>query len=200
MPLDTGVRPGSRTGTDAPAPGRRRLVVVAAAAAAVALLVGLYLYVNRPAGDPARPLSLPARLAQDLAAQLEKSTPAEHLSHGHELGSEPGRLLCTVELYGVDPATATTVDQVRMAYGYHLCALGSRDFDWESAPKLVGPIVVDYASRPPSVRVVESGEGYPERIRQLIPERFQRQAVHGFTDGQTVADLRTRYHTVIPKA
>ena len=126
--------------------------------------------------------------------------PAEHASHGHDLGTEPGRVLCTVEIYGFDPAGATAEDQVTRAYGYHLCAIGSSQFVWDLAPKVVGPIVVDYATRPPGVRVVESGEGYPERIREMIPERFQDQARHGFTNGQTVADLRSRYNTVIPSA
>lgn len=202
MPLDTSARPSTRVNGDRPGSRTRRwLAVGLAVVAATAAMVGLYRYVNHPGGGAAgRPASLTTQLADQLAAQLERSTPAEHASHGHDLGSDPGRLLCTVEIYGADPPTATRPAQVTKAYGYHLCAIGSKAYGWDLAPKLVGPIEVNYATQPPTVQVVEGGEGYPDRVRQLIPERFQKQALHGFTNGQTVADLRQRYETVIPRS
>jgi hypothetical protein len=200
MPLHTGSP--SRAGAAPPRGDWRRapLTIAVAVTVAVAALAGLYEYVHSAATGPAAADTLRGQLAAQLVTQLERSTPAEHASHGHDLGAEPGRVLCTVEVYGVDPAGATTPARVTHAYGYHLCAIGSSEFVWDLAPKLVGPIVVDYSTQPPSIQVVESGEGYPERLARMIPARFQDQARHGFTNGQTVADLRQRYNTVIPKA
>lgn len=186
------------TSTPPRGPGRRRWPpILAAALAGVAVVATLYATINRTSAAERPPetggsATVLAAVSDRIATVLERSSPEEHGAHGHSLDGDGGSLLCAVEVFGVVPTNASRLGDVGRAYGYHLCAVVAEGRDWDFAPKLVGPIAVDFGD-PPVIRVVEGGEGYQDRVRQLIPTVYQRQARSGFTDPKRVADLRRRY-------
>jgi hypothetical protein len=182
-----------------PRPANRRRWLAIGAAVLAALVVTALLYVvNRPGGGEAPTANSAARggplrdeLAGRVVAILEQSTPTEHTAHGHELGSEPGRVVCVAEVYGYEPASAATVRDVRRLVGYHLCAVVAKDRPYDYASKLVGPLIVEL-TEPPLVQPVESGANYPDRVRQAVGDRYYEQAMRGFSPERRI-DLRERY-------
>jgi hypothetical protein len=179
-------------------PGLRRGLIGAAVPAAVLVLAGLFWFTggSRDDAEPAAggrggAATVTDQIADRLTAILETSTPEQHTGHGHNLGEDPGRVLCEVEVFGYEPAGAAAVSEVKRVYGYHLCAVATAGRSWDFAPKLVGPIVVDL-TEPPAVNVVQGGPGYRDRIRRAMGERYVERAVYGISED--AADrLRSRY-------
>lgn len=139
-----------------------------------------------------------AWLTERLVTSLEKATPADHQHHGHDFAGAEGtapatpKVLCTAEPFAVEPAGATMPGAVTTVYAHHLCALVEKGRPWDFAVKTAGPLVARNTN-PMDIKVVESGLGYADRIKQMIPPQYQARALVDFGDGSLVAQLRKRY-------
>ncbi|MGP3958259.1 hypothetical protein ACTWPT_19805 [Nonomuraea sp. 3N208] len=135
-----------------------------------------------------------SQLQEELAAQvtkiLEESSPDEHHAHGHTFES---RVVCAVEPFGTEPADATSLVEVTWVYARHICAITGESPDWAASVRAGGPIAVKI-SIPPQIRVPEPGAGYPDRVRNLIPERYHEQAFREeFEDDTAIEAARQRF-------
>lgn len=186
-----------QTSVDAPRRGRQwvRWLAVGAVLAAVAVAV-----IVRFAGtSESEPAPLPDQLAAQVVVALEETSADEHAEHGHHIDDEATGILCAAEVFGFEPADATTVDRVRTIYAHHMCAVVGPGFGWPDGIRSGGPLAVDLAE-PVTIRTPEQvpdGEemDYAGRIRALIPVQYHTQALdtQGFVD-QDVADaLQRRY-------
>ncbi|MFI6759900.1 hypothetical protein ACIBF5_12265 [Micromonospora sp. NPDC050417] len=166
-------------------------VILLGVSATVVLLVG------RSGSGPAPADDLFAQLDRRLVATLEQLEPEQHQGHGEHARdvAQETSIVCGVRVFGVEPAAATTVSEVRTAYGFHLCGVAEPNRPWEWAVKLVGPIVVAMGTEPPVVQVAEATNGVPfvDRVRQLFPERYQEQALKESLGEQSMRELRQRY-------
>jgi hypothetical protein len=135
-----------------------------------------------------------AQLNAELAAQvtliLERSSPAEHHDHGHEFES---RVVCAVEPFGMDPPDASSLGEVEWVYARHMRAITGESRDWAMSVRASGPIAVRVGVVPPTVKVPESGSGYPERVRELIPKRYHDEAFAEFSDDTAIDAARQRF-------
>lgn len=147
----------------------------------------------RQSGDP--PAGLRADLAARLVTLLEQATPTEQHAHGHDAAG-PGKVICAVDAFGMDPPDATTAAQVRSVYALHLCAVAETGRPWDLSVKFSGPLAADLTD-PPALRIVQPGAGYPERVKELIPNRYQKRAVGPFLDEPALAKLRSRFNAAI---
>ncbi len=173
-----------------PAGGGRLGATPAGPAASVA---GAALFVSL------RQQGLPAELREPLAARvtaiLEQSSPAEHHEHGHTFGEDAGRVVCAVDPFGVEPADAATVAEVDWVYARHLCAITGAGEDWAMSVRVSGPLAVRLGEQA-EIRVPEPGIGYPERVRQAIPERYHEEAFGEFADDEAIDAARARFSQV----
>jgi hypothetical protein len=138
-----------------------------------------------------------SQLQEELAAQvtkiLEESSPDEHHAHGHNFES---RVVCAVEPFGTEPADAKSLVEVTWVYARHMCAITGESPEWASSVRAAGPIAVKI-SIPPQIRVPEPGAGYPDRVRNLIPERYHVQAFQEeFEDDAAIEAARQRFAQV----
>jgi hypothetical protein len=142
------------------------------------------------------------RLREQLNARvttiLEHVSPAEHHSHGHDVGAAD-TIICTAETFGWAPASATSVEQVQWVYAYFLCASAPSGTDWDFAARISGPTAVSL-TEPPQVRIAAAGLGYPDRVREMIPPDLQARAFGGFVDHDLPAALLKRYNDEIANA
>lgn len=175
------------------------LVVLAVAVLVIALRGGGS---ADPAAAPSPQAGVPEPLRAALAARLvtvlEEATPAEHHDHGHELAG-PAPVICAVDVFGIDPPGATALDQVRTVYALHLCAVAEPGRPWEWAVKMSGPLAAQWRPDRPVVRIAAPGQGYPERVRALIPDRYQDRAFGSFQNSAALAELRRRFDTAIAR-
>jgi hypothetical protein len=183
--------------TDVDALGRRprRLLSVAVVLAGTLVTVLVLQHLDGAAG---RPVDLRGQIAERMVGVLERTPPAQHHGHGAHVDQDidtAARTVCGVRVFGFEPATATRIEDVRTVYGHHLCAIAEKGLQWDGAVKLVGPVVLDLSRTPPAVQVAEATADVPfrERVRQLIPERYQEQAFEESLDGSTMTELRRRY-------
>lgn len=139
----------------------------------------------------ARPVGLQQQLADRVETILERISPAEHHSHGHEVSQED-HIICAAEPFGVEPKTAKRIEEVHTIYAYYLCAAGEPGTEWDFSSRISGPVVVTL-TEPPAVRIAESGAGYPDRVRAMIPDELEAKAFAGFSDPDRPAALRARY-------
>ncbi|GAA4684435.1 hypothetical protein [Phytohabitans rumicis] len=170
--------------------GRTRWIAVAIIVVAATVLAVLLRGLG--SGAPAKPPTLQNQLADRVAAILEQSTPAQHHDHGHGAVASEGAVLCAVKTLGFDPPGATTLAEVRIFYGNHLCAVAEPNRAWDFAVKLSGPLSVEFVE-PAKIRVAEGGEGYPERVRDIIPAQYQEQAMLALVDDDDMRELRRRF-------
>jgi hypothetical protein len=175
----------------------------------VAVGVAVLLRVASGASSPAEP-TLSEQLSSRVVEILEESSSAEHEQHGHHFGEacEPNEepceqeatgVLCAASAFGFDPPDAATLDQVRVVYAHHMCAVVGPAFGWPDAVRSGGPLTVEL-TEPPTVRTPElvpaqEGMDYAGRIRALIPERYHEQALipESFVDPAVADALRERY-------
>ncbi|MEV4410728.1 hypothetical protein [Catellatospora sp. NPDC049609] len=139
----------------------------------------------------ARPAELDQVLAERVSAILTASSPAEHHAHGHDVAAED-TVLCTAETMGTEPAGATRVADVRVVYAYFFCAAGEPGQPWDFAARISGPVVVEL-TEPPAVRIAEAGLGYQDRVRAMLPDRYEDWAFSGFRDKELPTALQRRY-------
>lgn len=171
---------------------------LAVAVALVAIAAAVLLRVASNASEPAEP-ALAERLGDRVMEILEDASLAEHEAHGHHFEEAATRVLCEASAFGFEPPEATTVEQVRVVYAHHMCAVVGPAFGWPDGIRSAGPIAVEL-TEPPAVRTPElvqaqAGADYPARIRALIPERYHEQALgfDRFVDPAVAEALRERY-------
>ncbi|MEV0379249.1 hypothetical protein [Nonomuraea sp. NPDC050643] len=165
----------------------RRGLVAAVITLAGLTLAGVMFFASR------QPSS---QLNEELAAQvtrvLEQASPDEHHAHGHSFES---RVVCAVEPFGTEPPGAKALVEVRWVYARHMCAVTGVSPDWAASVRASGPIAVKI-DIPPQIRVPESGAGYPDRVRNLIPKRYHEQAFAEFSDDSAIEAARERFAQV----
>ncbi|MEN3310274.1 MAG: hypothetical protein V7603_6476 [Micromonosporaceae bacterium] len=144
--------------------------------------------------DLGLPAGSRARLADRMVTLLEQSTMAWRLAHEHGLGSG-ATVVCAVDPFGVDPPGAATVAAVRTVYALHLCVVAERGKGWDYSTKSSGPFAARL-SEPAQLQFAEPGRGYPDRVRALVPARYQERAVGVFTDRQALVRLRQRFDAI----
>jgi hypothetical protein len=178
------------TATVETAPRRAWWLVPEVAAVAV-LLVAVVL---RPGGI-AGGSDLRAQLIERVVAALERASPTEHHDHGHQV-TAADRVACVAELHGTDPVAARGLAEVREVYAQYMCAAGAPGTAYDDSSRSSGPVAVRL-SDPPVVRVPPSGLGYPDRVRALLPDEYEEQALKGFRDPSVPAALRARYDAMV---
>ncbi|GII24886.1 hypothetical protein [Planosporangium mesophilum] len=156
---------------------------------AVAVLAAL-VFRSVPAEPALSSAALRDSVAGRVAAAIERASPAEHAGHGHAVDPDD-RMLCTVEVFGVDPSGTTRPSKVTRAYGYYLCAVGRPGTPYLESRLSSGPVVASISDRV-RVTMVASGENYREQVHLLMP-RYERQAVAGFSSQDKPAQLQRRF-------
>ncbi|MEV0895331.1 hypothetical protein [Actinoplanes sp. NPDC049802] len=141
--------------------------------------------------------------AEDLRAQittrmrtaLEQADPAQHQHAGHGAGTGDAAVICGVRVYGYEPAGVTALADVRTVYGFHLCGVAEERRPWDVAVKLAGPVILDMATDPPGIQVVEATAEvkYVDRLRQMFPPAYADVAEKEALTTEEMADLRGRY-------
>ncbi|MEW9549907.1 hypothetical protein [Nonomuraea sp. NPDC050783] len=136
-----------------------------------------------------------SQLDRELSAQvtkiLEESSADEHHAHGHT--TIDSRVICAVEPFGTEPPNAKSLVEVTWVYARHLCAVTGEGTGWAQSVRASGPIAVKI-SIPPQVRVPEPGQGYQDRIRRIVPERYHAQALREeFEDESFIEVARERF-------
>ncbi|MDP9795634.1 hypothetical protein J2S43_004146 [Catenuloplanes nepalensis] len=166
----------------------------------VLLTVGLAaggLYYNAVAPRLSEP-ELHARATQLLAVELEQATVDEHAKHGHQLSAQD-RMLCEVEVFGVDPAGEGRERHLRTAYGYYLCAAGKPGTPFLGALMNAGPAVLHLDAEPGDDRVqtVTLQQDFDAQLAAMMPERYRAQASKGFTTADPPRALKERFEREI---
>ena len=143
---------------------------------------------------------LPEQLAAKARVTLEELQPArlelyDLQGHSHG-GGYIGKVICTAETFGMEPAEAERVEDVKVIYARYLCALVQRGTPWDYASRSSGPVVIKLTD-PPYVQIPPSGDGYPDRVRALFPDTLEPQAFAGFRDKGKTVDLLKRYHETV---
>ncbi|MFG1946005.1 hypothetical protein [Nonomuraea sp. NPDC048826] len=171
------------------APARRRGFLAVAAVVVTAIAGTSLLAVLR---QPELPQDLRGELAAQVTALLERSSPEEHHHHGHHFEEDAGKIICAVEPFGVSPEEARSVAEVEWVYARHMCAITGPGTDWKTSVRVAGPLAVRIGHHT-EVRVPAAGAGYPERVRELIPERLHEEAFADFDDDATLDAARSRF-------
>ncbi|TYB59178.1 hypothetical protein FXF51_34980 [Nonomuraea sp. PA05] len=163
----------------------RRGLIAAIVTLAGVVLAGVTFFVARQPSS-----TLNDELAAQVTLILEQASPGEHHAHGHS--GFDSRVVCAVEPFGTEPPNATALVEVRWVYARHLCAITGESPDWAASVRASGPIAVKI-DIPPEVRVPKAGAGYPDRVRQLIPERYHTLAFEEFSDDSAIEAARERF-------
>ncbi len=141
---------------------------------------------------------LPDGLRRDLAAQvesiLENSSVIAHVGMADHDHSGQTEVMCAVDPFGIDPATASGEGQVRWVYAQHLCVIAPPGTPWDYAPKSAGPVAVSLTN-PPDVRLPQPSRDYRTQVREMIPARYLPQAFGYFAHPDLIAALRKRFTT-----
>jgi hypothetical protein len=175
---------------------RNRFVWVAVILAVTAAVVVLV----RSAGPEPEPTDLQGQIVTRLRTTLEKADPGQHNHAGHNAqqaaGAEtPPAVICGVRVYGYEPADATVLADVKTVYGFHLCGVAEQKRPWDVAVKLAGPVIVDMATEPPGIQVVEATADvmFVDRLKQMFPAEYAQVALKEALVAGEMADLRRRY-------
>ncbi|MBG0565855.1 hypothetical protein [Actinoplanes aureus] len=152
-------------------------------------------------GPKAEPADLQAQIMTRMRTTLQQSNPEEHNHAGHHVQptatGEPAKpsVICGVRVYGHEPSDVTTLAEVRTVYGFHLCGVAEPDRPWDVAVKLAGPVILDMATEPPGIQVVEATADvmYVDRLREMFPDKYAQLALKEALTDEEMADLRRRY-------
>lgn len=134
---------------------------------------------------------LNAEAAAAASAAIEKVSPAEHHNHGHEVTAED-TVICGVHVFGFEPTTASAVAEIETVYGYYFCAVGQPGTRYEDSGRSDGPVVVRLGPHP-VVSIAAPGAGYPERVRAMMPDRYESQCFAGLPDHSVAAGVKERF-------
>jgi hypothetical protein len=142
----------------------------------------------------AEPATLEDQIVARMRGTLEQQSPEEHHHAGHST-TAAAPVVCGVRVYGYEPAGATTITSVRTVYGFHFCGVAEQKRPWDVAVKLAGPLIVDMATEPPGIRVVEATPQvrYVDRLRQMFPPKYADLAMTEALSEREMADTRRRY-------
>ena len=44
-----------------------------------------------------------------------------------------------------------------------------------------------------SVQIAQHGQGYPDRVRAMMPDQYEQQCFNGLPDGSVAGDVKRRY-------
>lgn len=176
--VDVESRPTSR--------GRVRWFALGAVIVAVAAALAL-----RGLSGGGSESTLEQQLATRVTTILEEASLEEHAEHGHHFHEEEGQVLCAAETFGYEPENAQTVEEVRVVYAHHMCAVTT--FPWPYSVRAAGPLAVELTD-PPRVILPVEGNNYTEEIRRIIPERYHDVALStgGFRDERVTEEFRRR--------
>jgi len=159
--------------------------------AVIAVLAGLLIYQVSTALSPAEVRAGVAARAEHL---MEGLSIAAHQGHGHEVSAE-SRIVCGIEPIGYEPADATRVEDVKVAYVNFLCASGPPGTTFETAYKFSGPAEIKLW-KPIAVLTVPLNAPYRDGVRQLMPDRYEAQALAGFADPDVPRSVVQRYNAL----
>lgn len=183
---------------------RRRLMrwVVAAAVAVVGVgvAVGGVLLMDEP--------DLDELMDRRAVAALERAEPnaAPQTHHGHgRPPANPNRrtdidgneLVCVAKVFGHDPPGATSIDDVTVIYAHRMCAATGPGLTWPNSIRETGPVAIRLGA-PDELVMPERAEPedapYADRIRAVIPTRYQEQALThaNFMDPAIAEELQDR--------
>src|SRR5690606_10864946 len=84
------------------------------------------------------------------------------------------------------------VTQVEWVYARHMCAITGPGTDWKTSVRVAGPLAVRFGHHA-EVRVPPPGPGYPERVKELFPERLHEEAFAELDDGPALDTARERF-------
>jgi hypothetical protein len=146
-------------------------------------------------GVAAGPRDVSAVAAERAARMLEQVSPAEHHDHGHEVGAED-RIYCGVDVFGLDPPSATIIDEVRTVYGYYFCAVGRPGVPYLESSRSDGPIVVQL-TEPARVQIAAPGAEYQERVRAMMPDEYEALCFGGLPDLSVADAVKRRYESEV---
>lgn len=167
------------------------VILLAASATAVVLV--------NSAGSDAGPADVKSQIMARMRTVLEQADPAQHQHQHHaaQPNAEGGKssVICGVHVYGFEPTDVTTLADVDLVYGFHLCGIAEPDTPWDWAVKLVGPLIMDLSTNPPGIQVVEATEDtrFIDRLREMFPDPYEEQAQKEALSESEMADLRRRY-------
>jgi hypothetical protein len=130
------------------------------------------------------------QLSDKARTVLEQTPPSEQ--HLHELSGQTGKVICAAESFGTEPAGAKRLEEVRVIYALYLCAVAVPGMPWDYAARSSGPVAITLTD-PPTVQIPLSGDGYPERVRALIPDNLEARAFGQFVDKGRPSALRMQY-------
>lgn len=144
--------------------------------------------------SPDTPNGFRAQLSATVVNVLEQMPAKDHGHANHGAATDPSTLVCGVRIFGLNPADADTLGEVTQVYAYHICAAAKPGQDWILAVKLTGPAVITLAADPPTMAVAEGGAGFRERVRALIPEKYQAEAFNENLTPEGMQELIRRYN------
>ncbi|MDG4824058.1 hypothetical protein O7635_19565 [Asanoa sp. WMMD1127] len=144
----------------------------------------------------AQPADLRGQILSRMRTTLEQADPGQHHHAGHPGQSAvAASVVCGVHVYGYEPASVTALADVRTVYGFHLCGVAEAKRPWDVAVKLAGPVIMDMATEPPGIQVVEATAEvkFVDRLREMFPPAYADLASKEALAESEMADLRRRY-------
>lgn len=138
---------------------------------------------------------LRADVAGRAAQIIELASPADHHDHGHDFTGHD-RIFCGVDVFGTDPPNATTLTEVDTVYGYFFCAAGTPGLPYPESSRADGPVVVTLTGAP-RASIAQSGAGYADRVRAMMPDQYEDRCFHGLPDASVAAAVRDRYESAL---
>lgn len=165
------------------------LVVASTTAVALVSTVGV---------GPDQASELRGQLTTRMLTILEEVEPEQHHGHGELVNQDTAAeaaVVCGAQVYGFDPADATALPDVQRVYGFHLCGIAEPNRPWDWAVKLVGPVIVEMTTEPPTVNVAEATGtiSFQDRVRQMFPPEYHDEALSESLDPEAMRELRRRY-------
>lgn len=174
----------------------RWMAAAGVAIVAVGVVVGGVLLSAEP--------SLDEQLARRVVAALERADPESPPMHGHEPADPTRRtdidgheLRCVAKVFGHEPPSATSVDDVRVVYAHRTCAATGEGLAWPASLRETGPVAVrlgmpDTLVLPEKALPADADASYADRIRAVIPRQYQAQALAypDFVDPEVAEELR----------
>jgi hypothetical protein len=133
--------------------------------------------------------SLDDQLGRRVVAALERAQPGAIPAHGHAPKNPEKRadidgneLVCVAKVFGHEPADATEVDRITVIYAHRTCAAIGPGLFWPESLRETGPVAVrlgvpDELVLPEKALPDEEDASYADRIRAVIPARYQGQAL-----------------------
>jgi hypothetical protein len=169
------------------------------AGAVLLATAGAAIVLTGPAGSTADPAGLRSQIENRMRSTLEQTSPEQHNHGGHQIpatGATQPSVICGVRVYGYEPSEVKTLTDVRTVYGFHLCGVAEPRRPWDVAVKLAGPVIVDMASNPPGIQVVEATAEtkYVDRLHEMFPPRYAELAMKEALADTEMSDLRRRYN------